>query len=161
MKKIISFLLISTLFLAACSEYDDVYYYDMYLAIEVVDSQGNDLLSEDSLLINEGTTKIRIAGQDCYLNSNVYNRYTFRLIQTEPKSYIKIGCWWSDRTDSKITINWGEGIKNDVIIFSYDSHLDGFESSSHDFRYPYNITINGKELAFDDQTGHFIYVKER
>ena len=40
MKKIISILLVSYLFLAASCSKDDGTYYDMYLAIEVVDNQG-------------------------------------------------------------------------------------------------------------------------
>ena len=160
MKKIISTILISILFLASCSEYDDTYYYDMFLAIEVVDSQGNDLLGDSSTLIKKDETKIVIGGKDYYLNSPESNAYTFRHIKDKSLSYLKIGHWCGDRSDFKITLDWGGHAKKDLIIFSYDSHLNGFESSSHDFRYPYNITINGKELTFNNETGRFIYVKD-
>ena len=160
MKKIISILFAASILLASCDNDNEAYYYDMYLAIEVVDNQGNNLLGNSSVLINQGETKIRIAGEYCYLNSQIFDRYTFRNIQDATNSYIKIGCWYSDRTDTKITIDWSNGIEKDVIIFSYDSPLNGLESPSHDFRYPYSITINGKELELNEENGHFIYVKD-
>lgn len=160
MKKLLTTILIFSVFLASCGEYDDIYYYDMFLAIEVVDSQGNDLLGESSPLIKSDETKIVIGGKDYYLNSPESNTYTFRHIKDKSISYLKIGHWYSDRSDFNITIDWGAGLEKDRIVFSYDSHLNGFESPAHDFRYPHNITINGKELAFNSETGHFIYVKD-
>lgn len=160
MKKILSILFATSLFLASCSNDNELYYYDMYLAIEVVDAQGNDLLGESSPLIHQGETRVRIGSKDCYLESNVHNRYTFRHIHHETNSFIKIGYWYSDRTDCKITIYWGGNIEKDVIVFSYDSHKDGIDSPEHDFRYPYSITINGRELELNKESGHFIYVKD-
>ena len=160
MKKIISILLVSYLFLAASCSKDDGTYYDMYLAIEVVDNQGNDLLSNSSGLIHSNETKITIGGKDYYLNSQENNAFTFRHIKNGTNSFLKIGCWYADRTDSKISINWGGNIEKDVIVFSYDSPLDGLDSPSHDFRYPYSITINGKDLTFNEETGRFTYVKD-
>ena len=83
-------------------------------------------------------------------DANIYN----------PDTNIKIGCWYYDRKDLKVTINWGGNIEKDVIVFSYDSPLDGLDSPSHDFRYPYSITINGKDLTFNEETGRFTYVKD-
>ena len=161
MKKIISILLISYLFLAASCSKDDSTYYDMYLAIDVVDNQGNDLLGSTSSLIHQGETKIKIGNKDYYLNSQAAdNRLTFRLINNGTKSYLKIGCWFGDTTDSKITIDWGGNIEKDVIVFSYDSPLDGLDSPTHDFRYPYSLTINGQSLTFNEETERFTYVKD-
>lgn len=160
MKKIISILLVSYLFLAASCSKDDGTYYDMYLAIEVVDNQGNDLLSNSSGLIHSGETKITIGGKDYYLNSQKNNTFTFRLLENGTNNYLKIGCWCYDRVDMDLIINWGGNIEKDVIVFSYDSPLDGLDSPSHDFRYPYSITINGKDLTFNEETGRFTYVKD-
>ena len=161
MKKIISILLVSYLFLATSCSKDDGTYYDMYLAIEVVDNQGNDLLGSSSGLIHPDETKMTIGEKDYYLNSQTAdNRLTFRLINNETNSYLKIGCWFGDKTDFKITINWGGNIEKDLIVFSYDSPLDGLDSPSHDFRYPYSITINGKNLTFNEETERFTYVKD-
>ncbi|MBQ2126632.1 MAG: hypothetical protein II198_03140, partial [Bacteroidaceae bacterium] len=74
--------------------------------------------------------------------------------------HIKIGCWFYDRKDLYLIIDWGGDIERDVIIFSYDSPLDGLDSPSHDFRYPYSITINGKVPELNYETGHYIYVKD-
>lgn len=161
MKRIISLLIISTLFLASCSKNDDVYYYDMHLAIEVVDNLGNDLLGNFSSLIIEGKTKMTIAGKDYYLNSPESNTFTFRHIKDNGNNYLKIGHWYADRKDFKITVDWGGNIEKDHIVFSYDSHVNGMESASHDFRYPYSIAINGKNLELNKANGHFIYVKEQ
>lgn len=160
MKKIIYILFASCLFLASCNkDNDDVYYNDMYLAIEVVDDQGNDLLGESSKLIHQGETKAKI-GKDYYLDTHQEgDRFTFRHIQNETHNYIKIGCWWGDCNDYKITIDWGTDIEKDLIVFSYDSPYNG-NSPSHDFRYPYSITINGKDLELNEDSGHFIYVKD-
>ena len=159
MRKIISLLFASCLFLASCSN-DDLYYYDMYLAIEVVDNQGNNLLGSASSLIHQGETKAVYGTRKLYLDSQEDGRYTFRHIVDKTNSHIKIGCWWGDIKNSKIIIDWGGGIEKDIILFSYDNHLNGFDSPSHDFRYPYSITINGKELELDNETGHYIYVKD-
>lgn len=160
MKKIICILFASCLFLASCNkDNDEVYYNDMYLAIEVVDSQGNDLLGESSKLIHHGETKVKI-GKDYYLDTHQEDdRFTFRHIQDETHNYIKIGCWWGDCNDYKITIDWGANIEKDLIVFSYDSPHNG-NSPSHDFRYPYSITINDKDLELNEDNGHFIYVKD-
>ena len=160
MRKIISLLFASCLFLASCSNDDDIYYLDMYLAIEVVDEQGNNLLGSSSNLIHQGETKAVYGTRELYLDSQEDGRYTFRHIVDKTNSHIKIGCWWGDIKNSKIIIDWGGGIEKDVILFSYDNHLNGFDSPSHDFRYPYNITINGKKLELDNETGHYIYVKD-
>ena len=160
MKKIISILLISYLFLAAGCSKDDGTYYDMYLALEVVDNQGHDLLGNSSPLIHQNETKMIIGGKDYYLDSQENNAFTFRHIQNETDSYLKIGCWYADRTDAKIVIDWGSNIEKDVIVFSYDSPLDGLDSPTHDFRYPYSITINGKDLTFNEETERFTYVKD-
>lgn len=162
MKKIISILFATCLFLASCNNEEEVYYYDMYLAIEVVDAQGNDLLGESSNLIHQGETKVKIGNSYYYLDSqnNGNNSFTFRHIQNETNNYLKIGCWYYDRKDLYLVIDWKEDIKKDVIVFSYDSHLNGMESSSHDFRYPYSIKINGKDLELNEDTGHYIYVKD-
>lgn len=161
MKKIIYILFASCLFLASCNKNnDDVYYSDMYLAIEVVDDQGNDLLGESSKLIHQGETKAKIGNDYYYLNSQENNAFTFRHILNETdNNYLKIGCWYYDRENLYIIIDWGGDIKRDVIVFSYDSPLDG-NSPSHDFRYPYSITINGKDLELNEDSGHFIYVKD-
>lgn len=159
MKKILPILFASCLFLASCSNDDDIYYYDMYLAIEVVDNQGNNLLGSASSLIHQGETKVSFGNRDCYLDTQEDDRFTFRHIIDETNSHVKIGCWWGDCKNSRITIHWGDDIEKDVILFSYDNHLNGFDSPSHDFRYPYSITINGKELELDNETGHYIYVK--
>ena len=160
MKKIISILFAASLFLASCSkDNNDVYYYDMYLAIEIVDNQGNDLLGESSSLIHQGETKARI-GKDYYLDTHQEDdRFTFRHIQQKTHNYIKRGCWFGDCTDYKITIDWGADIEKDLIVFSYDCPLNG-SSPKHDFRYPYSITINGKNLELNEDSGHFIYVKD-
>lgn len=161
MKKIISILLVSYLFLAASCSKDDGTYYDMYLAIEVVDNQGNDLLGSSSEIIHPEETRITIGEKDYYLNSSQEkDYYTFRHIKNATNSFLKIGCWYYDRKDLKVTINWGGNIEKDVIVFSYDSPLDGLDSPSHDFRYPYSITINGKDLTFNEETGRFTYVKD-
>ena len=160
MKKILPILFASCLFLASCSNDDDIYYYDMYLAIEVVDNQGNNLLGSASSLIHQGETKAVYGTRELYLDSQEDGRFTFRHIVDKTNSHIKIGCWWGDIKNSKIIIDWGGGIEKDVILFSYDNHLNGFDSPSHDFRYPYSITINGKELELDNETGHYIYVKD-
>ena len=160
MKNIIPILLASCLFLASCNNDDNTYYYDMYLAIEIVDNQGNNLLGSSSSLIHEGETKASFGTKECYLDTQEDDRYTFRHIIDETNSHIKIGCWWGDRKNNKITINWGGDIKKDIIIFSYDSPLDGSDSPEHDYRYPYSITINGKELELNKDTGHYIYGKE-
>lgn len=162
MKKIIYILFASCLFLASCNkDNDDVYYSDMYLAIEVVDDQGNDLLGESSKLIHQGETKAKIGNDYYYLNSQENNAFTFRHILNETdNNYLKIGCWYYDRENLYIIIDWGGDIKRDVIVFSYDSHLDGLQSSSHDFKYPYSITINGKDLELDKESGRYIYVKD-
>ena len=161
MKKIISFLLLSCLLLASSCSNNDNTYYDMYLAIEVVDNQGNDLLGSSSSLIHQGETRMTIGSKDYYLNSQEGdNRITFRHIQDGTTNYLKIGCWFGDQTDSKITINWGGNIEKDVIVFSYDSPLDGLDSPSHDFRYPYSLTINGKTLTFNEETERFTYIKD-
>ena len=97
MKKIISILLVSYLFLAASCSKDDGTYYDMYLAIEVVDNQGNDLLGNSSPLIHPNETKMTIGGKDYYLNSLDKSHLTFRHIQNGTDSYLKIGCWFADR----------------------------------------------------------------
>ena len=160
MKKIIYILFAASLFLASCNkDNDNVYYYDMYLSIEVVDDQGNDLLGESSKLIHPGETKANI-GKYYYLDTQQEDdRFTFRHIQHETNSYIKIGCWWGDCTDSNIIIDWGYNIEKDRIVFSYDSPHNG-SSPSHDFRYPYSITINGKDLELNEDSGHYIYVKD-
>ena len=160
MKKLTSILLGSILLLASCSNDNETYFNDLYLAIEVVDDQGNDLLGSSSTLIQEGETKIKIGGLDYFLNAQDNNRYTFRHIENDTHSYIKIGYWDSDQTDTKVTINWGGDIEKDIIIFSYDSPLNGIESSDHDPNHPYSITINGKEVEFNEERGHFIYVKD-
>ena len=160
MKKIISILLVSYLFLAASCSKDDNTYYDMYLAIEVVDDQGNDLLGSSSSLIHQGETRITIGKEDYYLNSQENNTFTFRHIQNGITNYLKIGCWYADRTDAKIVIDWGGNIEKDVIVFSYDSPLDGLDSPTHDFRYPYSLTINGQSLTFNEETERFTYVKD-
>ena len=160
MKKLISILLVSYLFLAAGCSKGDGTYYDMYLAIEVVDNQGNDLLSSSSGLINPSETRIKIGEKDYYLNSQENNTFTFRLIESGTNNYLKIGCWYYDRNDLYLTINWGGNIPKDVIVFSYDSPIDGLDSPSHDFRYPYSITINGKTLMFNEETERFTYVKD-
>lgn len=159
MKKIIFILFSFSLLLSSCSN-DDVFYNDMYLAIEVVDNQGNDLLAGSSSLIHQGETRIRIGNKYYYLDSTESNSFTFRHIRNETTNYLKIGCWYYDREDIYLTIHWGGDIERDVIVFSYDSPSNGLTSDSHDFRYPYNITINGKNLDFDNETGHFIYVKD-
>lgn len=146
--------------LASCSNDNELYYYDMYLAIEVVDAEGNDLLGDSSSLIHQGETKVRIGDKDYYLNSQENNNFTFRLIRNEGNNYLKIGCWYSDLSNYKITIDWGSGIERDLIVFSYDTPLNGWKSPDHDFRYPYSITINGKELELNEESGHFIYVKD-
>ena len=162
MRKIIYILFATFLFLTSCNNDNDLYYYDMYLAIEVVDAEGNDLLGESSNLIHQGETKAKIGNTYYYLNSqdNGNNSFTFRNIKDEANNYIKIGCWYYDRKDLYVTIDWGGDIKKDVIVFSYDSPLNGLESSSHDFRYPYSIKINGKDLELNEESGHFIYVKD-
>ena len=160
MKKLISILFATTLCLASCSKDSEVYYYDMYLAIEVVDSQGNDLLGSSSPLVHQGESKAIIGSSECYLDSQDHSVYTFRRILNDTNSYLKIGSWSTDRKDFKITIDWSGDIAKDVIMFSYDSHIDGLESQSHDFRYPYSITINGENLDFNADRGHFIYVKD-
>lgn len=160
MKKILSILFATSLFLASCSNDNELYYYDMYLAIEVVDAQGNDLLGESSPLIHQGETKVRIGGKDYYLNSQESDRITFRHIQNGRNNHLKIGYWYSDLSNYKITIDWGSGIEKDFIVFSYDTPLNGWESPDHDFRYPYSITINGKEVELNEESGHFIYVKD-
>ena len=160
MKKIIFTLFSLSLFLSSCSNDDDVFYSDMYLAIEVVDNQGNDLLGGSSPLIHQGETKIKIGSQFYYLDSQANEPFTFRHIRNETKSYLKIGCWYYDREDIYLTIHWGGDVERDVIVFSYDSPSNGLTSSSHDFRYPYNITINGKNLELDTESGHYIYVKD-
>ena len=160
MKKIISILLVSYLFLAASCSKDDGTYYDMYLAIEVVDNQGNDLLGSTSSLIHQGETKIKIGNKDYYLNSQENNDFTFRLIKNGTTNYLKIGCWYYDREDMYLTINWGGTIEKDVIVFSYDSPLNGLDSPTHDFRYPYSLTINGQSLTFNEETERFTYVKD-
>ena len=161
MKKILSILFATSLFLASCSNDNELYYYDMYLAIEVVDAQGNDLLGESSPLIHQGETKVRIGGKDYYLNSQEKEYFTFRHIQqNEGNNYWKIGCWYYDRKDLSAVIHWGGNTERDVIVFSYDSPLDGLDSPDHDFRYPYSITINGRELELNKESGHFIYVKD-
>lgn len=160
MKKNISILFALSMLLACCSNDNELYYYDMYLAIEVVDAQGNDLLGESSPLIHPGETKVRIRGLECDLNSQVRDRYIFRHILNDAHNYLKIGYWDSDQIDTKIAIDWGGNIEKDIIIFSYDSQLDGWDDFSHDFRYPYSITINGKELELNKESGHFIYVKD-
>lgn len=160
MKKIIYILFAASLFLASCNkDNDNVYYYDMYLAIEVVDDQGNDLLGASSKLIHPGETKAKI-GKDYYLDTQQEDdRFTFRHIQHENHNYLKIGCWFGDCTNYKITIDWGANIEKDLIVFSYDSPHNG-SSPSHDFRYPYSITINGKDLELNEDSGHYIYVKD-
>ena len=160
MKNIIPVLLAACLLFVSCDNNDDTEYYDMYLAIEVVDSQGNNLLGSASNLVHQGETKVNFGKRVCYLDSQEDDRYTFRHIVDDAHSHIKIGCWWGDCVDNEITINWGEDIAKDIIIFSYDSPLNGLDSPSHDFRYPYSITINGKELELDNETGHYIYVKD-
>lgn len=160
MKKLLTNILLSTLFLASCNEYDDIYYYDMFIALEVVDPAGNDLLQESSGLIHYGETNVKIGEKYYYLNSQDTNSFTFRCIENEAKNYLKIGCWYYDRTDLYLIIDWGGDMTKDVLVFSYDSPLDGLDSPSHDFRYPYSITINGKDLEFNKETGHFIYIKE-
>ena len=161
MKKILSILFATSLFLASCSNDNELYYYDMYLAIEVVDALGNDLLGESSPLIHQGETKVRIGEKDYYLNSQEKKYYTFRHIrQNEANDYLKIGCWYYDCNKLYAVIHWGGDTKRDVIVFSYDSPLDGLDSPSHDFRYPYSITINGKELELNKENGHFVYVKD-
>ena len=161
MKKIIYILFAASLFLASCNKDNDdnVYYYDMYLAIEVVDDQGNDLLGASSKLIHPGETKVKIGETDYYLDSQENNTFTFRHILNDTNNYLKIGCWYYDRKDMYVIIDWGGDTKRDVIIFSYDSHLNG-SSPSHDFRYPYSITINGKNLELNEDSGHYIYVKD-
>ena len=95
MKKFISILLVSYLFLAASCSKDDGTYYDMYLAIEVVDNQGNDLLSSSSGLIHPNETKMTIGEKDYYLNSSQEkDYYTFRHIKNATNSFLKIGCWY-------------------------------------------------------------------
>ena len=160
MKKLTSILLGSILLLASCSNDNEPYLYDMYLAIEVVDAQGNDLLGNSSTLIHEGETNIRIGGSEYYLNSKENKSFKFKHIQNGTHSYIKIGSFGGDQTDTKVTIDWGGDIEKDVIVFSYDSPVDGLESSDHDPNYPYSITINGKEVEFNEERGHFIYVKD-
>ena len=160
MKKIISILFAASLFLASCSNDNELYYYDMYLAIEVVDAEGNDLIGDSSPLIHQGETKVRIGEKDYYLNSQENGPFTFRHILSETNNYLKIGCWYYDRKDLYAIIYWGGDTKRDVIVFSYDSPLDGLDSPEHDFRYPYSITINGKELELNKESGHFIYVKD-
>ncbi len=158
MRNIISILFACCLFMASCNKDKEVYYNDMYLAIEVVDDQGNDLLGESSKLIHQGETKAKI-GKDYYLDTHQEDdKYTFRHIQHETNNYIKIGCWWGDCNNYQITIDWGANIEKDVIVFSYDSPTNG-NSPNHDFRYPYSITINGKDLELNEDTGHYIYVK--
>lgn len=159
MKKIIPILLVSYLFLAAsCSKNLDTYY-DMYMAIEVVDNQGNDLLGSSSSLIHPGETKMTIGKRNIYLDSPTNDHHTFRHIKNQTNSYVKIGCWFADRTNAKIVINWGGNIEQDVIVFSYDSPLNGSDSPSHDYRYPYSLTINGQELTFNEETERFTYIK--
>ena len=160
MNKIISILLVSYLFLAASCSKDNNTYYDMYLSIEVVDNQGNDLLGSSSPLIHQNETKMTIGGKDYYLNSPDNSNYTFRHIQNNTSSFLKIGCWYADRKDAKIVIDWGGDVEKDVIVFSYDTPLDGLDSPSHDFRYPYSLTINGKSLTFNEETERFTYVKD-
>lgn len=162
MRKIISILFATCLFLVSCNNEEEVYYSDMYLAIEVVDSLGNNLLGESSNLIHQGETKVKIGNSYYYLDSqnNGNNSFTFRHIQNETNNYLKIGCWYYDRKDMYVIIDWGGDIKKDVIVFSYDSPLDGLQSSSHDFKYPYSITINGKDLELDKESGRYIYVKD-
>ena len=160
MKKIIFILFVTSILGASCSNDNEVYYDDMFLAIEVVDSQGNDLLGNSSPLIHAGETKVKIGKKYYYLNSQENNIYTFRHILSVPNNYLKIGCWEYDLKDLYVIIEWGGDIKRDVIVFSYDSHLNGLDSPSHDFRYPYSITINGKELELNEENGHFIYVKD-
>ena len=160
MKQLTSILLTSILLLASCSTDSETFNTDLYLAIEVVDAEGNDLLGKSSSLIQEGETKVKIGGQDCYLNSQVSDRYTFRHILSDIHSYIKIGTWWGDRTDTKVTIEWGSNIEKDVIVFSYDSPLNGMESPDHDMNRPYSITINDQELEYNEEREHFIYVKD-
>lgn len=160
MKKIIFTLFSLSIFLSSCSNDDDVFYNDMYLAIEVLDNQGNDLLGASSTIIHQGETRIRIGNEYYYLDSTESNSFTFRHIRNETTNYLKIGCWYYDREDIYLTIDWGGGVECDVIVFSYDSPSNGLTSSSHDFRYPYNIRINGKKLDLDTESGHFIYVKD-
>ena len=160
MKQLTSILLTSILLLASCSTDSETFNTDLYLAIEVVDAEGNDLLGKSSSLIQEGETRIKIGGQDCYLNSQVSDRYTFRHILSDTHSYIKIGSWCGDLTDTKLTIYWGGDIEKDVLIFSYDSPLNGMESPDHDMNRPYSITINGQELEYNEEREHFIYVKD-
>lgn len=160
MKKILPILFASCLFLASCSNDDDIYYLDMYLAIEVVDEQGNNLLGSSSTLIHPGETKIKIGDKFYYLDSQEDNSFTFRHIIDKTNSHLKIGCWFYDRKDLYLVIDWGGEFEKDIILFSYDNHQDGMDSPSHDFRYPYSITINGKELELDNETGHYIYVKD-
>lgn len=159
MNKIISILFAAALLLTSCSKDSEVYYYDMYLAIEVVDSQGNDLLGDSSPIVHPNETKAIIGSNECYLDSSDNSVYTFRRILSNTNSYLKIGSWSGDRENFKITIDWGGDVAKDMITFSYDSHIDGLESQSHDFRYPYSITINGENLEFNAENGHFIYVK--
>ena len=160
MKKIIYILFASCLFLTSCKTNDDIYYSDMYLAIEVVDSLGNNLLGESSNLIHEGETKVQIGKGEFYIDCQENSEFTFRRILDEENSYLKIGSWCYDRNDMYVIIDWGGDIKKDVIVFSYDSHLDGLQSLSHDFKYPYKITINGKNMELNKETGHYIYVKD-
>ena len=159
MRKIIYILFACCLFMASCGKDKDVYYYDMYLAIEVVDDQGNDLLGESSSLIHQGETCVKIGKINYFIDSQENNTFTFRHILNETNSYLKIGSWSRDLNNYKIIIDWGGNIEKDVIVFSYDSHLDG-GSPDHDFRYPYSITINGKDLELNEDSGHFIYVKD-
>ncbi len=160
MKNIIPILLASCLFLASCNNDDNTYYYDMYLAIEIVDNQGNNLLGSSSSLIHEGETKAIFGNRECYLDSQEDDRHTFRHIIDGTNSHIKIGCWWGDSKNTRTVIDWGGDIERDVIVFSYDSPLNGSDSPEHDYRYPYSITINGKEPELNKDTGHYIYVKE-
>ena len=160
MKKIIFTLFSLSLFLSSCSDDDNVFFNDMYISLEIVDNLGNDLLSSSSDLIQQGETKIRIGNEFYYLDSQENNSFTFRRILNDTRNYLKIGCWYYDREDLYLTIHWGSDVKNDVIVFSYDSPNNGLTSSSHDSRYPYKMTINGKDLQFDNESGHFIYVKD-
>ncbi|MBQ2126456.1 MAG: hypothetical protein II198_02245, partial [Bacteroidaceae bacterium] len=83
MKNIIPILLASCLFLASCNNDDNTYYDDMYLAFEIVDNKGNDLLGSSSSLIHQGETKVSIGANICYLDSLENDKFTFRHIIDE------------------------------------------------------------------------------
>lgn len=134
------------------------------LEISIHDKEGNDLLNPNiSGNIVSGTPAATYQNKRhlsiIYTDEGFYDHFgsNFFVIVNGvaegniPHS-IRLGAFWDTVQNGKITIDWGEGIEKDEIAFSVIREGSLLEVT--------NVTINGKEIAYNNLYNAYDYTKE-